>query len=239
MDIKENSLWYKLRRKLVPISLTAAVLILVWRTFGNMLPGLIPLIREGNEREVAAYISRESGWKGVVLVLLLSGIQVASVVLPGMAIQVAAGLIYPWWQAFVLCYFGFVAANVIIFVFARSVGSRGGTNRLSKVSMGKAGVWVLEKLKKTKPQFMVGVACLIPAIPNGIVPYLAATSTITTVQFGLAVASGCWIQILANCIAGSFLIRGQFLFTILAMVFQIAVIGLVVWKREWFLSRMH
>ncbi len=234
MEIRENSFWYKLRKKLMPLLTALLVMYLIWHAFGSMLPGLLPLLREGDQQAITAYLAEQSGVKGIVCVILLSMIQVVSIVLPGMAIHVAAGVIYGWWKAFLMCYFGFVSANTGVFIFAKKVK----TNTLQRVSMGKRSVWLMEKLKSTKPPFMVAIASMIPAIPNGIIPYIAAQSDISVKDFTLAIMAGCWIQILTSCIAGSFIIQGDWLFTIITFIIQVIVIGIVIWKREWFLSKM-
>ena len=100
MDIRENSFWYKLRKKLVPILVIIVVAILIWFAFGNKIPGLIPLLKEGDSQKIADYLAQETGIRGVIAVILLQAIQVASIVMPGMAIQVAAGLIYGWLEGF-------------------------------------------------------------------------------------------------------------------------------------------
>ena len=53
MDIRENSFWYKLKEKLVPILMVIVVAILIWVAFGNMIPGLIPLLKEGDSQKIA------------------------------------------------------------------------------------------------------------------------------------------------------------------------------------------
>ena len=175
MDIRENSFWYKLRQKLVPILGVIVVAVLVWFAFGNKIPGLIPLLKEGDSQKIADYLAQETGIRGVIAVILLQAIQVASIVMPGMAIQVAAGLIYGWLEGFLMCYFGFVLSNLCVFLFARRMGS----DRIKDVSMGRMSQWLMERLKGTKPQFMVVIACMVPAIPNGIIPYLSARTEIT------------------------------------------------------------
>ena len=208
-----------------------AVVFLIWHAFGRMLPGLIPLLREGNEEKIAAYLAQERGVRGAVSVLLLSMIQVVSVVLPGMAIQVAAGMIYTWWKAFLLCYSGFVIANAAVFWFDRSMGSEHREIRLqSKTAQ------FLHKLYDLDPVFMVGIAYMIPGIPNGIVPHVAARSKATMKQFIVGVAGCSWIQILASCLAGSFLIQGEWLFTFLCIAAQLLLIGVLVWRREFVVS---
>ena len=225
MDIRENSFWYKLKEKLIPVLAVIVVGILVWIAFGNKIPGLIPLLKEGDSQKIADYLSQETGIKGIIAVILLQGIQVASIVMPGMAIQVAAGLIYGWLEGFLMCYFGFVLSNWLIFIFARRMGS----DRIKDVSMSKTSQWLMEKLNGTKPQFMVVIANMVPAIPNGVIPFIAAKTTITAKEYVKAVAMGSWLQILT----------GQWLFTGLAIAFQCLVIVVILWQKEWFLNRIR
>jgi len=234
MDIRENSFWYKLKEKLVPILMVIVIAILIWIAFGNKIPGLIPLLKEGDGEKIADYLAQETGIKGVIAVILLQMIQVVSIVLPGMAIQVAAGLIYGWLQGFLMCYFGFVLSNLLIFVFARKMGS----GRLREVSMGRTSQWLMEKLNGTKPQFMVVIANMVPAIPNGVIPFIAAKTDITAKEYVTAVAMGSWLQILTSCMAGQFIIQGKWMFTGIAIAFQCLVIVIILLKRDWFISRI-
>ena len=235
MDIRENSFWYKLKEKLIPVLAVIAVAILIWFAFGDKIPGLIPLLKEGDSQKIADYLAQETGIKGVIAVILLQAVQIASIVMPGMAIQIAAGLIYGWLEGFLMCYIGFVVSNLCVFLFARKMGS----DRIRDVSMGRTSQWLLEKLNGTKPQFMVVVANMVPAVPNGIIPYIAAKTEISTLDYVKAVAMGSWLQILLSCLAGQFIIKGQWLYTLLTVVFQFAVVLIILWKREWFLSRMQ
>ncbi|MBQ8053939.1 MAG: TVP38/TMEM64 family protein [Lachnospiraceae bacterium] len=233
MEIRENSFWYKLKEKLIPVLVVIAVAILIWFAFGDKIPGLIPLLKEGDSQKIADYLAQETGIKGVIAVILLQAVQVASIVMPGMAIQVAAGLIYGWLKGFLMCYIGFVVSNLCIFLFARKMGS----DRIRDVSMSRTSQWLLEKLNGTNPKFMVVVANMVPAIPNGIIPYIAAKTDITALDYVKAVAMGSWLQILLSCLAGQFIINGQWLYTVLAIVFQFVVVVIILWKREWFLER--
>ena len=234
MDIRENSFWYKLKEKLVPILMVIVIAILIWIAFGNKIPGLIPLLKEGDGEKIADYLAQETGIKGVIAVILLQMIQVVSIVLPGMAIQVAAGRIYGWLQGFLMCYFGFVLSNLLIFVFARKMGS----GRLREVSMGRTSQWLMEKLNGTKPQFMVVIANMVPAIPNGVIPFIAAKTDITAKEYVTAVAMGSWLQVLTSCMAGQFIIQGKWMFTGIAIAFQCLVIVIILLKRDWFISRI-
>ena len=87
--------------------------------------------------------------------------------------------------------------------------------------------------------FTVSVSFMIPGIPNGIVPYLAAKSGLTQKQYFIGVAAGSWMQILASCMAGSFLVRGNIMFSVIAVFVQWMALGFVMWKRGWFMRKIE
>ena len=228
MEIRENTLQYKIKKKLPPLLLAILVVYLIWQAFGSMLPGLLPLLREGDEQQIAEYLSEQQGAKGIISVILLSGIQVVSVVLPGLAIQIAAGLIYGWWKGFLMCYAGFVAANAMVFAFVKRMGG----DKTKEVAIGGTGRKVLEKLRSTPPPFMICLLNMIPAVPNGIIPYLAAQMNITLPEFVEAVMAGSVLQILVGCLAGTFIMNGDWLYMIITFIIQVAVVVVIFWQRD-------
>ena len=54
MDIRENSFWYKLRKKLVPILVIIVVAILIWFAFGNKIPRSGDRDQRGDRSYIAA-----------------------------------------------------------------------------------------------------------------------------------------------------------------------------------------
>ena len=86
---------------------------------------------------------------------------------------------------------------------------------------------LIEKMKSTRPTLVVAVANLLPIIPNGIIPYIAARSSIRNIRFTEAIMATCWIQIFFNCLAGGFLKHGQIGFMIGALAIQILLLVVV------------
>ena len=220
--------WPRIRRRLPALFTLALSVFLIWGAFGKSFRDLLPLVREGDEDAIVTYLSGEDAVMGMVSVVLLSAIQVVSVVIPGMAIHIAAGVLYNWWKAFLLCYGGFVGGNMAVFWFVRHLGKSSPYN----VNLGTVGTKIFELLRSAPPMFMVCVAFMIPGVPNGIVPYVAAKSALTQKEYFISTAVGSWMQILAGCIAGNFLIRGNIMYSVLAFCMQWAVLALVLWQRE-------
>ena len=227
-------LWPKIRRRLPALGVLLITILLIWGAFGRSFRSLLPLIREGDRDAIVTYLSGEDAVMGMVSVALLSGLQVVSVFMPGMAIHIAAGVLYNWWKAFLLCYGGFVAGNMAVFWFVRHLGKKSPYN----INLGTVGNKIMDLLTAAPPMFMVCVAFMIPGVPNGIVPYIAAKSGLTQKQYFVGTAIGSWMQILASCMAGSFLIRGNIMFSVIAICIQWAALAAVIWQRgklmKWF-----
>lgn len=207
----------KAARILASIATVALLVWITWKLFGPQLPELIRLIREDKEDEIADFLAGQGQWRGLLSLFFLSMIQVVSVVIPGIIIQFVGGMLYSWWKAFIMCYLGFVFANVLVFRFARTF------RQTVKADKKKTG-WLMSTVNKYDPAFVFALACLVPGIPNGIIPYFAAASKLRTSEYAASVALSSWVQILSNCIAGHFLMQGQIGFMILSFALQIALI---------------
>lgn len=207
----------KTARVLIYIAVVVILALATWQLFGPQLPELIKMIREDREEEIADYLSAQGEWRGLLSMFFLSIIQVISVVIPGIIIQFVGGMLYAWWKAFLMCYLGFVFANVLVFMFARTF------RQTVKADKKKTG-WIISTVNKYDPAFVFALACLVPGIPNGVIPYFAAAAKMRTREYAASVALSSWIQILSNCIAGHFLMQGQVGYMVLSFVAQIAII---------------
>ena len=200
---------------------------LIAHIYGDELLALVRMLERGNQEEISEFLNRQGQWMGMISVYLISIIQVVSIVIPGMAVQIAAGLIFSWWRAFAATYLGFVSGHFLVFSAARKLGSR-----IRDLIPGLRSGRMITKINDAHNGFVIALACLIPGIPNGIIPYIAANTDMSGRKFVFAIASTCWIQILSNCIAGHFLIRGEYLFMVLSLVMQIVIIIWVATHKE-------
>ena len=187
----------------------------------NNLVEVFELLRKGNEAEIEAYLRASGLWKGMFLIVLITIIQVFSIVMPGMVIHLAAGSIYGWWEGFLVCYASFVFAHYLVFRFGRRLA-----DKLSILNRFSAAKSMQKRLDSSEPMFVIAMAYLVPGVPNGIIPYVASHSRMTKDEFMISLTTTVWIQVLLNCIAGYFLVRGQYFFTILSFGIQFAIIAL-------------
>lgn len=215
-------------RLVLGLSFSVVILLIILFMFKFLFLGLWPLLKAGDEKGIQLYLESEGFLLGWLLTILLSALQVMSVVLPGLPIHIAAGLIYGWFIGSLACYLGFVLANAVMFLLTRRFGSR-----FTKLIPGiDKPNFLTEKINSIHPGLVVAISCLMPAFPNGIIPLIAAGSRITFRRFIIAIAASCWLQCVLNCLAGDFLIRGKYFFTGLTFVIQIVAVLLVTWKHD-------
>lgn len=203
----------------VSVLIVVLIILLVYLILNRMFPELTGMLARGDEAEITEYLREQGMWKGMAVIYVICLLQVASIVIPGMAIQISAGLIYGWWRAFLICYFGFVSGQSIVFYAARALHRKIDEYMESMKAVQK----LTAMINSNNPSFTVALACMVPGVPNGSIPYVASRAHIRVSRFAAAVASTSWIQILCNCCAGHFLIRGQYFYTVISLAFQICL----------------
>lgn len=225
--VEKQSFKSKTLAILIIAGLVVLTIYIIYKSFGPQFAEIYTMLKRGNQDEIGTYLNRQGMWKGMLSLYLISILQVVSVFIPGMAIQISGGLIYGWWRSFLVCYTGFVSGNVAVFYFARIIG-----NQILDLMGFNSNNWLSDKINNNDPGFIIAMACLIPGVPNGIIPYIAARTNITSKTFAEAIAASSWIQIICNCVAGHFLIRGEYLFMIICIAAQILIIVFATKKKE-------
>lgn len=175
----------------------------------NFIPGMIQLLKDGEPDKIGAYL-RSQGNIGVVILVALQVLQMITIVFPGIPIYVAAGIVYGKFWGMVICYLTYVICNCAVFQFARKMGSVSEkiiSSRKKKKDSEEVATSLLQRTKY--PGYITAALCVIPVIPNGLVPYIAAKTEITFKGFLLAVAIGCFPGILLFIWCGSMILDGH------------------------------
>ena len=196
------------------------VCLLLYKAFGTQVIEIVNMMRRGDQDEIMTYLASSDSIQGYFFLFTLCLIQIVSVFLPCLVIQVAGALIFGWWKAFLLCWAGFVAGNMVVFVGMRLFGK--GLSYLSESRFGNN--WLIRELNNRNPIFAVAMSCMIPGIPNGIIPYIAANTSISTKDYFKAITYSSWIQVALNCAAGGFLSQGKYLLVLLAFGVEFVII---------------
>ena len=184
------------------------VLAIILLSLNAILPGFVDILEHGDQQEIISYIRGFSSVGGIALAFLLQFIQIISIFFPGGPIQIAIGVVFGTFGGFFICHTGYVLANLAVFFSARRLG-----NRLDQLfSNGKNSSSRFRFITEAHyPGFVVALSCLIPLLPNGLVPYIAARTKITFGQFFVSVYLGSIPTLLLLNAIGNKLLRGDYL----------------------------
>lgn len=185
----------------------AVIVLIVFVSLNAILPGFFDILEHGNQTEIEQYIRGFGSIRGMLLAFLLQFIQILSIFFPGGPIQIAIGIVFGTLIGFIICHVGYVLANLLVFFSARKLG-----NRLDQLFAGSSRTKRLRFISEAKhPGYVVALSCLMPFLPNGLVPYIAARTKITTLQFLISVYLGSIPTLLLLCAIGNKLLLGDYL----------------------------
>ena len=226
-------------RVLLLIAAFLVVLTIILLSLNAILPGFADVLQHGDQKELVRYIRGFGSVGGVLLALLLQIVQIISIFFPGGPIQVAIGVVFGTLWGFVICHVGYVLANIAVFFSARRLG-----NRLDQLFSGSDSSESHFRFltESQHPSFVVALACLIPMLPNGLVPYIAARTKITSIQFFFSVYLGSIPTLLMLNAIGNKLLQGDYLsVALLGALLVIGVALLYLFRKRIFalVDRLH
>ena len=229
--------WYS--TLMVSFGVAAVVLftvLLIVETFRLLLPGLWSAFSAGDEQALSEYLASQGRLRSFLTLWFLAVVQVLSLVIPAMPVQLAAGLAYGPWMGFLTSFSASAVANMSVYLIARRLVP---VIRRLVADTPKAAK-LLDSVRSSKdPWFYTILAFITPGLPNGIIPYAAAHANMKPKQFFAAICISMPIPTLLTCLAGSYLVTGDWLFTVLIEGGMFAVVGLLFHKRSAVIGHAH
>ena len=190
---------------LIKLAISVSVLVVIFYSAYKFIPEVLFLLKEGDQEAMEAYI-RSNGKYGAGILALLQVLQTITIVFPGVPIYMCSGVIFGRKIGTLLCYVTYVIINIAVFMFSRNVGEAA-----DELIKGDKEAGISSLLCKAKhPVRLIAALCLIPVIPNGIIPHIAAQSKMTLRQFFIAVAVGCAPGIFIFVCCGDLILNGYF-----------------------------
>ena len=168
----------KLIRSCVMALFVLVALLLVYLVVRQTMPDIIPLLRSGDEQALEAYLSRDMSFTGILYMALLQMVQVWSIVISGVIVNVAAGVVYGVWRAFAICLVSSSLAHGISFTLYQRLGKY-----LDKLLPDNSSDKLDIVAKSEHPAYMVVTLCFLPLIPNGFIPIAASRSRLKPWEF--------------------------------------------------------
>ncbi len=201
-------------------------LLLVYLVLKQFMPDIVALLKSGDEQAMEEYLKRDMSVTGILCMALLQMVQVWSIVISVVIVQVAAGVVYGVWRAFAICLVSSALAHGICFTLFQKLGAYldrllpdSGNDKLNIVA------------KSAHPAYTVVMLCFLPLIPNGIIPIAASRSRLKPWEFTLTMFFGSAFSTFVYCWLGSSLLRGEWILSAALVVFMLGV-AVLLWKYQ-------
>lgn len=197
--------------KLIKIIATIGMIILVMLIIAVGLklvfPTLWDALKAGDEKGLEEFLKAAKGPKMLVFLFILQFVQIISIMLPSPPIHIAGGMVAGTLRAFTTCIISYTLANLFVFVCARKF--HGKLNALESKENSKSSK-LTEMLANSDPWIVVILACMVPIVPNGIIPYAAAQTPMKKSTFAASVFVGGFVPTFLLCAIGSNIMQADY-----------------------------
>lgn len=215
------------------LGVTAALIV---ETFRLLLPGLWSAFTSGDEAALSLYLNDQGRVRSFMILWFLSFVQVLSIVIPAMPVQLAAGIAYGPWKGFLSSFSASALANLSVFFLARRLAPAIEALTADSPKISK----MLNSVRASKdPWYYTILAFMTPGLPNGIIPYAAAHANMSAGLFCKAIFISLPVPTLLTCAAGSFILSGDWTFSILLGIGLYTFVGVLFFKRNQVIAWAH
>lgn len=184
------------------LGILAAVILtilLFLKGLNSCFPGIWEALISGDTKGMQACVTGQRKSYAAGLMWLLTFVQVLSVVIPAMPVQLAAGAALGTGLGFAVCYSGAIAANITAYWIARRI-----SGLLCRVAEERPKIGsMLNSLSINENRtYYTVMALLVPGLPNGVIPYAAVNSGVKFHMFVAALIIALPLPGYLTCAAG-------------------------------------
>ncbi len=222
------------RDRLIKIGLVIFFLLMMALLLWPIIRDMIPVMQEimnGEDPQLLKEYLRSLGWEGVAITFLLQTLQIVSAVVPAAPVQVLAGITYGIGRGLVICLGGILLGHGLVFFAIRRFGEKI-TGRL----FGDQDIQWLSRLRHSRhlPTILV-LIYIIPGVPNGMIPYFAATTPIKPKLYFTLIFLASIPAILSCTFMGESIVSGHFTTALVILgIFAVVALALFVLRKQIF-----
>ena len=210
------------------VGLVALVVLLIYLGMRFAFPDCYTALKNGDPEALQDFLAQGKTWKTLVVLFILQYVQIISIVLPSPPIHIAGGMVAGTLRAFATCHISYCLANLTVFVLARKFSK--GLNKFGMNS--EKGSKLTEMFTKSDPWIVVVLACMVPIVPNGLIPYAAAQTNMKKTTFTWSVFVGGFVPTLLLCAIGSNIMQADYPLILLLVSIDIICMWEVFENRE-------
>ena len=211
------------------IALIIGILLLVILTI-YLFPIVGKLLDEEG-REVFKEEIQSTGFKGILILLGLQGIQIILPILPGEPIEILAGMCYGTIGGLVFLIISVFIITTLIFFTVRKLGRSFVYGVCSEEKIKKLENSKLFKNSK-KIEYIMLILFLLPGTPKDLLIYIAGLLPIHPLRFILISTIARIPSMISSTITGSSIVEGNWKIGIIVYILIFIIVGIIIYIAE-------
>ena len=228
MKIKNFLREFDYKAFLIRILLLAILLgiafIPIYFLFTSVDASLWDALTSGDNKKIVEAVEHYDNYTGTIIMGVLQIVQDWSIVIPSAPVHIAAGIVLGTWKGFIVTHIADVLSNMIVFIVYRKI-----KKYIDKIIPIKESSSTVKMIKGGRnPAYMVVLACLLPAVPNGFIPYAAVNCDMKLRDYTIAVIIGAAPPKIVLTALGDRIFDGNWLLMLFLVLFALVAASLLV-----------
>lgn len=235
-NIRERNLPMQNKSKRSAVRSLAAMVLFLLIAIGLVVellriyvPNVWAAFSSGDENALQACFDGQNTAYSAGLLWLLSFVQILSVVLPAMPVQLVAGIVLGPWLGCAICLTACMAAHIAVFYAATHAQTSLAALEEASPKLKKARDALSVKRNRT---YYTTILLLAPGLPNGIIPYTAAHAGLQGRRYFLALLLALPVPTFVTCLAGDLLLSGVWWVGIAMLATLYILVGVLFLRRD-------
>lgn len=174
------------------------------------------------------------GWRGYVVIAALSMLQVVCTFLPAEPVQVLAGVTFPFAIGLTCCMVGVLLGNTLIYMLQKTFG-----DQLRRFFVKKLNLDPEKIARSSKATLIIFILYFLPAIPYGMICFLAASLGMSYRRYITATTLGALPSVCIGVGLGHMAMMSDWIVTVCVFSILFVLIGVMFRKRDTLFAKLN
>lgn len=206
-------------RAVIIIAIMGIFFIPIYFVFNAVDSALWAALKSGDSDKMLEAISGYDNVYGVIIVAILQIVQDLVIIIPSAPVHLVAGIVLGPVKGFVVCHIADVFTNMFVFFMYSKIKKY--VDKFMPIDDSNSTVRMIKQGKSAT--YMIVMVCLLPAVPNGFIPYAAVNAGLSLGKYTLAVTLGCAIPTFVMTALGGTIAEANWL--LMAFLIALSFVG--------------
>ena len=206
-------------RALIIIAIMGVFFVPIYFVFNAVDANLWGALKSGDSQKMLEAIEGYDSVYGVIIVAILQIVQDLVIIIPSAPVHLVAGIVLGTAKGFWVCHIADVFTNMFVFFMYSKIKKY--VDKFMPIDDSNSTVRLIKQGKSAT--YMITMVCLLPAVPNGFIPYAAVNAGLKLNKYTFAVTIGCAVPTLVMTALGGTIAQANWL--LMAFLIGISFVG--------------